>query len=174
MPDWVARALHLAGAPLLSELSVGTLNGRFACPIAGSLTDPSTAGSRRSVTCLPRPDRGVITIDLQPGYAQPRHAMGLDRALPGGELLDRQFVAAAGFLKTNGAATDGVDDHRLTPRHPAFGVRRRQVDHCAADPRQDLVFSPIIQRSVLVHARRVNQKVLKNSYCEHSADCRFP
>src|SRR6267143_1605304 len=120
MPDRVAGAFHLAGTLLRSELFAGILTSPLACPIAGSLTDPSTAGSRRSVTCLPRTDRGVIAIYLQPGYAQAGHSMGLDRALPGGELLDRQFVAAAGFLKTNGAATDGVDDHRLAPRHPAF------------------------------------------------------
>src|ERR1700736_3835645 len=115
--------------------------------MAASLAEPRRVGSRRSVTCLPRTDRGVITIDLQPGYAQARHTMGLDRALPGGELLDREFIATAGFLKTNEAVADGIDDHRFAPRHPAFSVRRRQVDDGAVDARQDLVSSPIIHRS---------------------------
>src|SRR5260370_37546212 len=98
--------------------------------------------------------------------------MGLDRALPSGKLLNRQFVATAGFLETDGAATDGINDHRLAPRHPAFGVRWRQLDVCAGDSRQDLVFSPIIQRSVLVHARRVNQKGLRSEERRVGKECR--
>src|SRR6266404_1403993 len=119
------------------------LKAPFSCAFADPLADPSTAGSSRSVSCLPRTDRGVITIDLQPGYAQARHTMGLDRALPGGELLDRELIATAGFLETNGASADGVDDHRLAARHPALGVRRRQVDDGAVDARPDLVSSRI-------------------------------
>src|SRR5438874_151272 len=79
-----------------------------------------------------RSGRGVA-VDLQPGDAQTRDAVSLNRALPSKEFFDRQLVAAANFLKTDDAATHSVDDDGLAPGDPAFCVARWQVDDGGAD-----------------------------------------
>jgi len=65
-------------------------------------------------------------------------------------------------------AAHGVDDHGFAPSDPAFGVRGRQLGDRGANARQDLVSGQFVQCCVLVHATRVNQKILKNSKSESS------
>jgi hypothetical protein len=66
--------------------------------------------------------------------SQARRSMGLDRALPGAE-LDRQFVATA--VPRLMAPLQTASTITALRRATVFGVRRRQVDDCAVDPRQD-------------------------------------
>ena len=54
------------------------------------------------------------------------------------------------------------------PCDPAFGVRGRQLEDRGASARQDLVSAQIVQCCVLVHADRINPKILKNSKSESS------
>jgi len=81
-----------------------------------------------------------MAVDLQASDAQPRHAVGLNRALPGHELFDRQLVAAANFFETDGPAAHRVNDHCLAPRDPTFCLRRRQVERPGVDLPQNLLF----------------------------------
>ncbi len=50
--------------------------------------------------------------------------MLVDGELPGQEFVDRQRVAAAGFLQRKQATADGGDDFRLAANDPALGSRR--------------------------------------------------
>ena len=72
-------------------------------------------------------DAGVgIAVYLQPSDAQPGNPVPFDGALPGEEFLGRDIVALADFLEVDETGAHGLDDHRFAPRHPSFGVGRRQ------------------------------------------------
>ena len=54
--------------------------------------------------------------------AQALHARAVDRALPRGELLQRQAVAFQHFVDGQQAAIDCGDDLRLAANDPALGL----------------------------------------------------
>jgi hypothetical protein len=69
----------------------------------------------------------LLPILLDPGGPQASQAMLINRKLPGQELVDRQRISAAGFLKGKQAATDGCNDFGLAADNPPFGAGSRQV-----------------------------------------------
>jgi hypothetical protein len=84
--------------------------------------------SRFSSNLLVR--ESLLPILLDPGGPQARQAMLIDGKLPGQEFVDRQRIAAAGFLEGKQAATDRGDDFGLAADHPPFGAWRGQVSNC--------------------------------------------
>src|SRR5436190_24245386 len=69
----------------------------------------------------------LLAVLLDARGAQAGEAVLVDRILPGEEFLDRQRVAAAGFLERQQAAAHSGDHFRLAADDPALGARRRQV-----------------------------------------------
>jgi hypothetical protein len=70
---------------------------------------------------------GLLAILLDPGGAQPGQAVLIDGKLPGKEFVDRQRVAAAGFLKGEQTAAHCGNDFSLPANDPPFCTGRRQV-----------------------------------------------
>src|ERR1700736_3800219 len=136
--------------------------GKSATRLADGLLTPPCPRGRGSVAGFGQPSGRGVAVDLQPGDAQTRDAVGFDRALPRKEFLYRELVASANFLETDGAAAHGIDDHGLTPGDPAFGVRGRQVNDGGAGARQDLAPKQIVQPNVVVHRGTINLETLKN------------
>jgi len=93
----------------------------------------------------------MAAVHLQASDAQARHAVGLNRALPGHELFDRQLVAPANFFETDGPAAHRVNDHCLAPGDPTLCLRRRQVDRHDVDLSQNLVFRQVLGYYALGH-----------------------
>src|SRR6478672_9088453 len=60
----------------------------------------------------------LLAILLDPGRAQASEAMLVDGELPGKEFVDRQRVAAAGFLEGKQAAAHRGNDFGLTANDP--------------------------------------------------------
>ena len=73
-----------------------------------------------------------IAIDLQPGDAETRDAVPVDRALPSEELLDRQVVALAHLIEADHADANRPNDGGLAPHDPALGVGWREFNHHAS------------------------------------------
>src|SRR5262249_61907250 len=69
----------------------------------------------------------LLAILLDARGAQARKTMLVDRELPGEEFVDRQCVAAAGFLKGKQAAANGSDDFSLAANDPPLGAGRGQI-----------------------------------------------
>src|SRR3989442_11710569 len=110
---------------------------------------PLAARSRASLTrygAAPRPgDEPVVllAILLNARGAQAGQAMLVDRILPGEEFLDRERVAAAGFLERKQPPPHGGNDLGLAPDDPALGARCGQIgDGQRAAIRPDDVFGP--------------------------------
>src|SRR5690348_10184759 len=72
----------------------------------------------------------LLPILLDAGSPQAGQAMLIDGKLPGQEFVDRQRIAAAGFLEGEQASADRCNDFGLAADHPPFGSRRRQVSNC--------------------------------------------
>ena len=87
---------------------------------------------RDRMTYFAGAQRVGVAIDLQPGDAQARYAVGVDRALPGEELLDRQMIAPARLLQAQRAVAHRGDDDRLAPHDPALGIGGGKVERAAA------------------------------------------
>jgi hypothetical protein len=86
----------------------------------------------------PAPSRGdapalaetsFFSILLGACGAQAREAVLVDRVLPGEQFIDRERVAAAGFLQGEQATTHGRDHLGLAADDPAFRSRRRQISN---------------------------------------------
>jgi hypothetical protein len=74
--------------------------------------------------------RALLPILLYPGGPQAGQTMLIDGKLPGQEFVDRQRVAAAGFLEGEQAASDRCNDFGLAADDPPFGAGRGQVGNC--------------------------------------------
>jgi hypothetical protein len=72
----------------------------------------------------------LLAVLLDPGGPEASQAMLIDGKLPGQEFVDRQRVAAAGFLKGKQAAADCGNDFGLAADDPPFGSGRGQVRNC--------------------------------------------
>jgi hypothetical protein len=72
----------------------------------------------------------LLPILLDPGGAEACQAMLIDGKLPRQEFIDRQRIAAAGFLEGEQATTDRCDDFGLAADDPPFGAGRGQVGNC--------------------------------------------
>jgi hypothetical protein len=72
----------------------------------------------------------LLPILLDPGGPQAGKTMLIDGKLPGQEFVDRQRIAAAGFLEGEQAATNRCNDFGLAADDPPFGAGRRQVGNC--------------------------------------------
>src|SRR6516164_3597374 len=72
-------------------------------------------------------DFGLVAVVLNARCAQARQAVPVDGALPRQKLIDRQFVALAGFLEAEQPAAHGCDDLGLAPNDPTLGILGRQV-----------------------------------------------
>src|SRR3954464_4415541 len=71
--------------------------------------------------------RSLLAILLDAGGAQASKAVLVDGELPGQEFVDRQRVAAAGFLKGKQAAANRSNNLGLTADDPPFGAGRGQI-----------------------------------------------
>jgi|SRR5271168_99979 len=80
-------------------------------------------------TTRPAGSGGRITGYPKVGCAQAEKAMGLERTLPGKELLLRKLITAARFLQSDLAVPHSSYDCGFLARDPFFGVRWRQVIH---------------------------------------------
>ena len=69
----------------------------------------------------------LLAILLDAGGAQAGEAMLVDRELPGQEFVDRQRVAAAGFLEGEQATANRGNNFGFTANDPPFGPGRRQI-----------------------------------------------
>jgi hypothetical protein len=78
-------------------------------------------------------------ILLSARRTQTVETMGVERALPGTELLLRQLVTTTGLLECKFAAAHGGDHSSLPTDHPSSGVVRRWIFHA--------------QRSYLTHQK---------------------
>src|SRR5690242_8516855 len=78
-----------------------------------------------SIARFGEPGRRSIAVDLQPGDAQACDPVGFDCALPSEKFFHREFVTAANFLESNGAAAHRIYNHSLAPGDPALGLGRR-------------------------------------------------
>jgi hypothetical protein len=74
--------------------------------------------------------QSLLPILLDPGGPQTCQTMLIDGKLPRQEFVDRQRIAAAGFLEGEQAATDRCNDFGLAADNPPFGAGRRQVGNC--------------------------------------------
>jgi hypothetical protein len=74
--------------------------------------------------------RRLLPILLDPGSPQTGQTVLIDGKLPGQEFVDRQRVAAAGFLEGKQAASDRCNDLGLAADDPPFGTGRGQVGNC--------------------------------------------
>src|SRR5580658_1163408 len=84
-----------------------------------------------------------LPVLLDTGGAQAGEAMAVNGILPSQEFLDRQGVAAAGFLEGQEPAADCGDDLGLAADDPALGAGRRQVrDRERTSVRPNHVFGP--------------------------------
>jgi hypothetical protein len=72
----------------------------------------------------------LLPILLDPGGPQAGQAMLINRKLPGQELVNRQRVTAAGFLKREKSASDRCNYFGLAADNPPFGAGRRQIGNC--------------------------------------------
>ena len=66
--------------------------------------------------------------------------MPLHRIVPREELIDQQAIALAYLLNCDYAAQHRCDNRRFTPRSPALGVGRRQMDKRCVSLPQNLAF----------------------------------
>src|SRR5579863_2445127 len=71
----------------------------------------------------------LLAILLNPGRTQTGEAMLIDRVLPGKEFLNRQGIAAAGFLQRQQSAADRGDDFGLAANDPALRSGCRQISN---------------------------------------------
>jgi hypothetical protein len=72
----------------------------------------------------------LLPILLDPGGPQAGQAMLIDGKLPGKEFVDRQRVAAAGFLKGEQATANRGNDFGLAADDPPFRTGRGQIRNC--------------------------------------------
>ena len=72
----------------------------------------------------------LLTILLDAGGPQSCQTVLVDRKLPGEELVDRQRIAAAGFLKGQKATAHSGDDLSFAADDPPFGSGRGQIRNC--------------------------------------------
>jgi hypothetical protein len=72
----------------------------------------------------------LLPILLDPGGPETCQTMLIDGKLPGQEFVDRQRVAAAGFLEGEQAAANRRNDFGLAADNPPFGAGRGQVGNC--------------------------------------------
>src|SRR4029079_9261994 len=72
----------------------------------------------------------LLPILLDAGGPQACQAMLIDGKLPGQEFVDRQRIAAAGFLEGEQASADRCNDFGLAADDPPFGSRRGEVGNC--------------------------------------------
>ena len=84
--------------------------------------------------------RARIVIILELGDAQTLQPVPLHRVVPRAELIDRQAIALAYLLNCDYAAQHRCDNRGFTPRSPALGVGRRQMDKSCASLPQNLAF----------------------------------
>src|SRR5688572_30677100 len=68
-----------------------------------------------------------VAVVLDASHAQALHARAIDRALPPGELLEREVVALENLVDRQQPAVDRGDDLGLAADDPALGGGRRQV-----------------------------------------------
>jgi hypothetical protein len=73
------------------------------------------------------PGKRLLAVLLDPGRAQPRKAVLVDRKLPGQEFVDGQRVTAAGLLKGEQTAANRGNNFGLTANNPPFGPGRGQI-----------------------------------------------
>jgi hypothetical protein len=71
-----------------------------------------------------------LAILLDTGGPQPCQAMLVDGKLPGKEFVDRQRVAAAGFLQGQKSTADRGYDFGLPSNNPPFASGRGQIRNC--------------------------------------------
>ena len=69
----------------------------------------------------------LLAVLLDAGRPQPRETVLVDRELPGKEFVDRQRVAAAGFLEGQQAPADSRNNFGLAADDPPFCPGRWQV-----------------------------------------------
>src|SRR5437588_205663 len=97
------------------------ITGRWGC---AAVLSAQTAGKATEMSgnsaLLAVEDGAGVAVLLNAGGAQPAHAMALDQALPGQELVERQRVAPAGLLEADQAQAHARHDLRLAADHPAF------------------------------------------------------
>jgi hypothetical protein len=72
----------------------------------------------------------LLPILLDAGGPQAGQTMLIDGKLPGQEFIDRQRIAAAGFLEGEQASADRRNDFGLAADDPPFGSGRGQVGNC--------------------------------------------
>jgi hypothetical protein len=72
----------------------------------------------------------LLPILLDAGGPQAGQTMLIDGKLPGQEFVDRQRIAAAGFLEGEQAAANRCNDFGLAADNPPFGAGRGQVGNC--------------------------------------------
>src|SRR6187551_1573917 len=68
-----------------------------------------------------------VAIMLDAGHPQALHARAVDRALPAGELLEREVIALENLVDRQQPAVDRGHDFGLAAHDPTLGRRRRQV-----------------------------------------------
>jgi hypothetical protein len=69
----------------------------------------------------------LLAILLDAGGPQAGQTVLVDRKLPGEEFIDRQRIAAAGFLKGEKATAHSGDDLSFAADDPPFGSGRGQI-----------------------------------------------
>src|SRR6266511_2311647 len=85
----------------------------------------------------------LLAILLNARGAQAGEPVLVDRILPGEEFLDRERIAAAGFLERKQPAAHGGNHLGLAPDDPTLRARRRQIRDCErAAVRPDHVLGP--------------------------------
>jgi hypothetical protein len=72
----------------------------------------------------------LLAILLDAGGPQAGKTMLVDGKLPGKELVDRQRIAAAGFLKGEKATAHGGNDLGFAADDPPFSSGRGQIRNC--------------------------------------------
>jgi hypothetical protein len=72
----------------------------------------------------------LLAILLDAGGPQAGQTVLVDRKLPGEEFIDRQRIAAAGFLKGEKATAHSGDDLSFAADDPPFGSGRGQIRNC--------------------------------------------
>jgi hypothetical protein len=73
-------------------------------------------------------------IILHAGGAQTSEAVPVDGALPAQELINRQFITVASFLKAEQATANGGNHFGFAADHPALSFPWWQVSHCQRAP----------------------------------------
>src|SRR5262245_8990269 len=109
----------------------------------------------------------LVPVLLDARGAKPGEPVLVDRILPGEEFLDREGIAAAGFLERQQSPAHGGDDLGFAPDDPSLGARCRQIGNGQrAAIRPDDVFGP--------RSKGLAHQMISRTPRQNQAECNGP